>query len=156
MQNFGFTEEEYSGYNDIPADEQNTEKIDGTEKRVDQTGTETLSGDKSGSARKIVRKPNEISDEDVNQTIKTAKNLNPVKYIHRAKVSFYDFAGQDIFHASHPTFLSPKSIFTLVFDLNKIYSQKDDTLTKKYERAKFFGDCRGGSTLGNIGKLHDK
>ena len=154
MQNFDYTEEEYSGYKDIPVDEQKTEKTDGTEKRVVQTGTEAMSGEKSGSKRKMVRKPTEISDEDVNQTIKTAKTLNPVKYIHRAKVSFYDFAGQEIFHASHPTFLSPKSIFTLVFDLNIMYRQKDDKLTKKYERAKFFGDCRGGSTLGNIGKLH--
>ena len=98
--------------------------------------------------RRIVRKPNVISIQDVNQAIETAMTLKPEKYDKRSKVSFYDFAGQDIFHASHPTFLSPKAIYALVFDLNVMYRQKG----KQYKQFKFFGDCRGVATLGNIGK----
>ena len=136
------------------ADKKETVKIESTEKVAVHKETETGSVEKSETPPKLMRKPNVISNEDVDETIETAKTIKPVKYNHRSKVSFYDFAGQDIFHASHPTFLSPKSVYALVFDLNKMYSHKDGKREKKYGRVKFFGDCRGGGTLGDIGKIY--
>ena len=116
------------------------------------TETETMPVEKSESPPKLLRKPNIISTEDVAETIKTAKLIKPVKYKQISKVSFYDFAGQDIFHASHPTFLSPKSIYTLVFDLKEMYSHQEKKRKQESGHVKFFGDCRGGETLGNTGK----
>ena len=129
-----------------------TEKTERKENGADQKKDKKMSDENPETPPRYVRKPNVISIQDVDQTIETAKSIKPVKYNHTSKVSFYDFAGQDIFHASHPTFLSPKSIYALVFDLNMMYSKKGDKQEKKYGRVKFFGDCRGGATLGNKGK----
>ena len=142
----------YVGCHEVRSDKTEMGKTERIEKGVVQNESETISDKKSDSPRKVVCKPNITSNEDVNQTIESAKTLKPEKYIDTAKVGFYDFAGQDIFHASHPTFLSPKSIYTLVFDLNMMYRQKVEKLRNKYEHVKFFGDCRGDATLGDIGK----
>ena len=94
-----------------------------------------------------------IDDKDIEQTLEKAKTLKPVSYQLTAKVSFYDFAGQDIFHASHPTFLSPKATYLLVFDLNEMYNSRQNVSKAALKDVQYFGDCRGAGFLRDRGKL---
>ena len=58
-----------------------------------------------------------VTSYDSEKLLQEAKVLQASKGTQKAKISFYDFAGQDIFHASHPTFLSSKAVYILVFNL---------------------------------------
>ena len=97
-----------------------------------------------------------VDNSDVEQTLQQAKTLPSEKATRMAKVSLYDFAGQYIFHASHPTFLSPCAIYMLVFDLNKLIEWKGKKKTKKsshQDEEQYFGDCRGHGALGDRGEM---
>ena len=63
-----------------------------------------------------------IDFDDIDAIIRKTELLMAIKENPRARVDFYDFAGQLIFYASHPTFLSSKAIYIMTFDLSKIYS----------------------------------
>ena len=96
-------------------------------------------------------KSNSMSDLEL--TLQQAKSLPSESSTRLAKVSLYDFAGQYIFHASHPTFLSPQATYILVFNLNKLIEMKGKT--KKMDQyfhedeEQYYGDCRGHGTLGD-------
>ena len=62
-----------------------------------------------------------ITEDDIEKTLQKAKTLTSEGRGRKAKISFYDFAGQEIFHASHPTFLSSKAIYILAFNLQNMY-----------------------------------
>ena len=62
-----------------------------------------------------------ITADDIEKTLQKAKTLTSEGRGRKAKISFYDFAGQEIFHASHPTFLSSKAIYILAFNLKNMY-----------------------------------
>ena len=97
-----------------------------------------------------------IDNSDVEQTLEQAKTLPSQKTTPLAKVSLYDFAGQYIFHASHPTFLSPRAIYLLVFDLKKLIEWKGKKKMKKSSQEGeeyYFGDCRGHEALGDRGEV---
>ena len=97
------------------------------------------------------------SMSDIELTLQQAKSLPSESSTRMDKVSLYDFAGQYIFHASHPTFLSPQAIYILVFDLNKLIEWKGKT--KKMDQyfhedeEQYYGDCRGHDALGDKGEL---
>ena len=97
------------------------------------------------------------SKSDLELALQQAKSLPYESSTHLAKVSLYDFAGQYIFHASHPTFLSPQAIYILVFNLNKLIEWKGKT--KKMDQyfhedeEQYYGDCRGHGALGDQGEL---
>ena len=57
--------------------------------------------------------------DDIETIITQTKSYEPVKDRPKARVDFYDFAGQLFFHASHPTFLFSRAIYILAFDINK-------------------------------------
>ena len=99
-----------------------------------------------------------VDNSDVEQTLEQARALPNEKVARFAKVSLYDFAGQYIFHASHPTFLSPQAIYILVFDLTKLIEWKGKKRKAKKQihddEEQYFGDCRGHSALGDRGKEH--
>ena len=61
-----------------------------------------------------------IDIKDIDTIIANARLLAASKENPKARVDFYDFAGQHVFHASHPTFLSSKAIYILTFNLNAI------------------------------------
>ena len=131
-------------------------------------GTDTERHDKTESKlprlyqkpKKMIRaKPtlrsNNISDLEL--ALQQAESLPSNSSTRMAKVSLYDFAGQYIFHASHPTFLSPQAIYILVFNLNKLIEWKGKT--KKMDQyshedeEQYYGDCRGHGALGDQGEL---
>ena len=60
---------------------------------------------------------------DIREEITKAKALNCEQEKPTARVDFYDFAGQIIFHASHPTFLSARAIYILTFDVSRILNK---------------------------------
>ena len=97
------------------------------------------------------------SKSDLELALQQAKSLPSESSTRLAKVSLYDFAGQYIFHASHPTFLSPQAIYILVFNLNKLIEWKGKT--KKMDQyshedeEQYYGDCRGHGALGDQGEL---
>ena len=74
-----------------------------------------------------------IDLDDVEPIIAKTKSLVTLKENPKARVDFYDFAGQLVFHASHPTFLSSKAIYILTFNLHKILS---DRRAPKVEKVK--------------------
>ena len=92
-----------------------------------------------------------ISVGDLEKTLQKAKSIKGKQTKRQAKVSFYDFAGQDIFHASHPTFLSPKAIYILVFNLQYLHQwqEKDvgNTATKQNRQS-----CTEAKDLSDQGK----
>ena len=98
---------------------------------------------------------NNISDLEL--ALQQAESIPSNSSTRMAKVSLYDFAGQYIFHASHPTFLSPQAIYILVFNLNKLIEWKGKT--KKMDQyfhedeEQYYGDCRGHGALGDQGEL---
>ena len=98
-----------------------------------------------------------VDNSDVEQTLQQARALPKEKASHFAKVSLYDFAGQYIFHASHPTFLSPRAIYILVFDLTKLIEWKGKKRKVKKslhnDEEQYFGDCRGHGALEDRGRL---
>ena len=98
-----------------------------------------------------------VDNSDVEQTLQQAKALPKEKANRFAKVSLYDFAGQYIFHASHPTFLSPQAIYILVFDLTKLIEWKGKKRKVKKslhnDEEQYFGDCRGNGALEDRGRL---
>ena len=60
-----------------------------------------------------------LDKDDIETIITKTKSYEPVKDRPKARGDFYDFAGQLVFHASHPTFLSSRAIYILAFDINK-------------------------------------
>ena len=88
-----------------------------------------------------------VTDDDLEEALQKAKTLAAYQSSRKAKVSFYDFAGQYVFHASHPTFLSPSAIYILTFDLNRILQKKSVVVTEK-----FYRDCRGAVEVSDVGK----
>ena len=100
-----------------------------------------------------------VDNSDVEQTLQQAKALPNDKADRFAKVSLYDFAGQYIFQASHPTFLSPQAIYILVFDLTKLIEWKGKKRKMKkslHDEEQYFGDCRGHGALGDRGMFYRK
>ena len=65
-----------------------------------------------------------IDCDDIDPIVTKAKALVASKENPKARVDFYDFAGQLVFHASHPTFLSSKAIYMMAFDLNKFNTDR--------------------------------
>ena len=59
--------------------------------------------------------------DDIEKTLRKAKTLKSERRGRKATISFYDFAGQEIFQASHPTFLSSKAIYILAFKLQNLW-----------------------------------
>ena len=74
-----------------------------------------------------------IDFDDVEPIIEKTKSLVTLKENPKARVDFFDFAGQLVFHASHPTFLSSKAIYILIFDLHKIHSDRRASKVEKFE-----------------------
>ena len=62
---------------------------------------------------------------DKDKLLQEVKVLQALGNTQKAKISFYDFAGQEIFHASHPTFLSSKAVYILVFNLKSMLECKN-------------------------------
>ena len=67
-----------------------------------------------------------VSADDIDKLLHTTKVLKSSGHERKAKISFYDFAGQDIFHASHPTFLSSKAIYIVVFNLKSMLERENE------------------------------
>ena len=65
-----------------------------------------------------------LDNDDIEAIITKTKPLDPLKERPKARVDFYDFAGQLVFHASHPTFLSPRAIYIMTFDMNNFNNEK--------------------------------
>ena len=65
-----------------------------------------------------------IGRDDIDTIATQAKSLAALNEKQKGRIDFYDFAGQLVFHASHPTFLSSKAIYILAFNLNTIYSNR--------------------------------
>ena len=86
-----------------------------------------------------------IDFDDVEPIIEKTKSLVTLKENPKARVDFYDFAGQLVFHASHPTFLSSKAIYILTFDLHKIHSGGRAPKVEKVETKK-----RGKANHGTV------
>ena len=84
-----------------------------------------------------LRSINKHDLSDIHGAMRKAKAFNSEDKRHKARVDFYDFAGQLVFHASHPTFLSGKAIYILSFDINKIIKT-------------------GGGEIGNEGEISTK
>ena len=63
---------------------------------------------------------------DIHTAIRKANALNAEDKRQKARIDLYDFAGQSVFHASHPTFLSARAIYILTFDMNKIIHKRSD------------------------------
>ena len=85
-----------------------------------------------------------IDYDEIETIITQAKEIAALKENPKARVDFYDFAGQLVFHASHPTFLSSKAIYILTFNLSKIHS---DRKSRKFEedQTKQKGEVNQGS-----------
>ena len=78
-----------------------------------------------------------IDNDDIEAIITKTKSIEPLEERPKARVDFYDFAGQLVFHASHPTFLSSRAIYIMTFDMNKINEEMktrnvEEMLTNKY------------------------
>lgn len=86
-----------------------------------------------------------VTDDDLEESLRKAKTLAAKQSSRKAKVSFYDFAGQYVFHASHPTFMSPSAIYLLTFDLHRILQKK------MRNRQKPYGDYRGAIEHSDLG-----
>ena len=67
-----------------------------------------------------------IDEYDIEVVITKSKALETEKKRPMAKVDFYDFAGQLVFHASHPTFLSSRAIYIMTFDMNSIINEEHE------------------------------
>ena len=131
-------------------------------------GTDTERHDKTESKiPRLYQKPEKMirakpslrsnNKSDLELALEKAESIPSNSSTRMAKVSLYDFAGQYIFHASHPTFLSPQAIYILVFNLNKLIEWKGKT--KKMDQyfhedeEQYYGDCRGHGALGDQGEL---
>ena len=84
-----------------------------------------------------------IDNDDIGAILAKIKSLEDLKETPKAKVDFYDFAGQLIFHASHPTFLSSRAIYIMTFNLNQINLDRiakkcDKASTNKYGKVRQF------------------
>ena len=79
-----------------------------------------------------------VNPDDVEKLLHKAKVIESSGGSQKAKISFYDFAGQEIFHASHPTFLSSKAVYILVFNLKSMLecNNKEKKATKEAESDK--------------------
>ena len=66
-----------------------------------------------------------LDNADIEAIITKTESLEPLKDRPKARVDFYDFAGQLVFHASHPTFLSSRAIYIMTFDMNKINKESN-------------------------------
>ena len=86
-----------------------------------------------------------IDFDDVEPIIAKTKSLVILKENPKTRVDFYDFAGQLVFHASHPTFLSSNAIYILTFDLHKIHSDRRAPKVEKVETNK-----RGKANQGTV------
>ena len=93
-----------------------------------------------------------VTDDDLEEALQKAKTLTAKQSSRKAKVSFYDFAGQYVFHASHPTFLSPSAIYILTFDLYRILQKNSNRKVSVVVTEKFYGDCRGAVEVSDLGK----
>ena len=138
----------------------------GVSKRIVDDGTDTERHGKTESKLpRLYQKPEQMKKptlrsnniSDLELALQQAESLPSNSSTRMAKVSLYDFAGQYIFHASHPTFLSPQAIYILVFNLNKLIEWKGKT--KKMgqnfheDEEQYYGDCRGHGALGDQGEL---
>ena len=87
-----------------------------------------------------------IGNDDIGAILTQIKSLEALKAGPKAKVDFYDFAGQLVFHASHPTFLSSRAIYILTFNLNQINSEYkasngDKAATNKNGKVNQVSEC---------------
>ena len=162
--------QEASSQNESTSDFDNQEigNPTGVSNYIVDDGTDTEKHDKTeNKSGRFFRKPKKMiktmstlksnSMSDIELTLQQAASLPSESSTRLAKVSLYDFAGQYIFHASHPTFLSPQAIYILVFNLNKLIEWKGKT--KKMDQysnedeEQYYGDCRGHGALGDKGEL---
>ena len=112
----------FSSENDVT----NTARINGRE-----NSSAKIDGDSSEKPEETLLRPYHktigMTDlSDIHSAISKVNALNAEDKRQKARIDIYDFAGQSVFHASHPTFLSARAIYILTFDMNKIIHKQSD------------------------------
>ena len=86
-----------------------------------------------------------LDNDDIDAIITKTKSLDPLKERPKARVDFYDFAGQLVFHASHPTFLSPRAIYIMTFDMNNFNNERKTRIIEEKHTSMFISQGYRGS-----------
>ena len=67
-----------------------------------------------------------VPEDVTKRVIQYLQNLKLDEAVNRKEtvVTIWDFAGQHLYYASHPVFLSPRAIYVLVYNLSKDLNAK--------------------------------
>ena len=93
-------------------------------KQADETDDAAKAYTRQSSCDNSSSPVHSIDNDDIETIITKSKSLKSIRKRPTARVDFYDFAGQLVFHASHPTFLSSNAIFILTFDMNRLTNEQ--------------------------------
>lgn len=119
-----------------PVEEIINEFGDGEEKHVLQSTSSDITTRSKHRSSQVMLERNDgnvytDSDDEDNEKNAISKIMDDVKMLKnetdlRPRITFLDFAGQNLYYAFHQIFLSPKSCFILVVDMTKNLYEKVD------------------------------
>ena len=65
---------------------------------------------------------------DIHREIEKSMSLTDEQKKQKARIDIYDFAGELVFKASHPTFMSARAIYILTLDMNKMLNPSKERI----------------------------
>ncbi|KAK3740143.1 hypothetical protein QZH41_020116, partial [Actinostola sp. cb2023] len=100
----------------------NIEDEEGEHEAETPSFSETQEGSQDNSGESSMATEPDVVPEDVTERVilyLQGLNLDDSSTKPQTTVSIWDFAGQHLYYASHPVFLSPRAVYLLVYNLSK-------------------------------------